>query len=301
MKGWALLACLAGLALPSVARADSAQCIASNEHELALRKQQKLRDALKELVACAAPECPAEIRTECNRRLTELNLALPTVVLGATDAAGNDLSAVKVTMDGVPLTSSLDGRAVTVDPGSHVLKFEAPGQAAVEKTVVIAEGVKDRHVTVVLGGPAAPPIVVPTAPPPASTPPPTSAPSTSSSSGGGVRTAGIAVGVVGVAGVVVASVVGAMAVSKASVAKNECTPSNSGCQGNTTPQAESDMQTASTYANISTGAFAGGGALVAAGVVMIVLGGPKTTTTGWRWTPSLLAHGGGGMMLSGSF
>jgi hypothetical protein len=92
-----------------------------------------------------------------------------------------------------------------------------------------------------------------------------------------------------------------MAVSKASVAKNECTPSNSGCQGNTNPQAESDMQTASTYANISTGAFAGGGALVAAGVVMIVLGGPKTTTTGWRWTPSLLAHGGGGMMLSGSF
>ena len=148
--------------LARTARADEAACFAASEKEITLRKQQKLREAVAELVICAAPACPAEVRTECGRRIVELNAALPTLVLVATDAGGNDVIAVTVTVDGAPFASTLDGRALPIDPGSHVLRFEAPGKAPVEKTIVAREGEKDRHISVVLaaGGAGAGPAVV---------------------------------------------------------------------------------------------------------------------------------------------
>jgi hypothetical protein len=296
--------------LSSAARADDAACIASSERDITLRKQQKLHDAMKELVACAAPACPTEVRAECARRLTELNRALPTVVFTASDAAGNDLSAVTVSLDGVVLVRSLDGRAVSIDPGNHTLRFEAAGQPFVEKTVVIAEGVKDRHVPVVIGARTTPelvptPVVVPAAPPPATgpdSPPhpvvPTSEPSPSvERHGGGVRTAGFVIGGVGAAGVVAASIFGALAITGASHAKSECVGP---CSLNSNPAAHNDMQTASTYATVSTAGFIGGGALLGAGVIMALVGGPARTTTGLVWAPRIAA-GGGSLDLAGSF
>jgi len=310
MRRWQRLAvvgllCVGLTAAPRAVRADEAGCIAATENEVGLRKQQKLRDAMKLLAVCAAPECPAEIRAECSRRLVVANAALPTIVLGATDAAGNDLIAVTVTIDGVPLTRAMDGRALPVDPGSHVLRFESAGKPPVEKTVVIGEGVKDRHVAVVMGAAAAPvvapPAVAPAAPPApvAPLPPPSSPqqppadapPATGSSEGGGVRSVGYVVAAVGLAGVAVGGVFGGLAMSKASSAKGECTGGS--CASNTNPAAHSDMQTASTYATVSTATFIGGGALLATGVVLALAGGAKHPATGLRWSPSLVAHGGG--------
>jgi hypothetical protein len=303
--GWVVLTCAAvGLAgRPGIARADDAACIAAVENEVGLRKQLKLRDALKELAKCAAPACPAEIRNECSRRVVDLNAALPTIVLGVTDAAGNDLAAVMVTMDGVLLTSTIDGRALPVDPGSHTLHFEVAGKPPVDKTVVIGEGVKDRHIAVVVGDKAGAAGVVAAAPPVIVVPSPAgvgaeTASSIHESHGGGMRLAGWAVGGVGVATVVVGSVLGGLAISGSSNAKGECTPS---CAANTNPAAHNDMQTATTLGAASTGTFIAGGALVATGLVMVLVGGPKTSTTGIHWTPTVIAHGGGGLSLSGAW
>ena len=44
---------------------------------------------------------PADVRDECAEHVPQLNAAIPSVVFVAQDAAGNDISAVKVTMDGI--------------------------------------------------------------------------------------------------------------------------------------------------------------------------------------------------------
>jgi hypothetical protein len=315
---WVVAAALLGSAVvgPTSARADDAACIASSEREVLFRKQLRLREALRELVVCTAPACPAEVRTECNRRLTDVNQALPTVVITATDGAGNDLTVVTVKVDGIVLTSSLDGRALPVDPGSHVFTFqaEAAGTPMVQKTYVVGEGIKDRHIEVVLGGapaaavlPVSLPVALPPAPAsasPATGPAPAEAPAASPShpsQGGGARRGGFAVTGVGVVGVAVASVLGGLAISKSSSAKGECVPTGVGCAGNSNPAAQQDMQTASTFAVASTATFIAGGAVAAVGLVMILVGGPTKSTTGLSLSPVLLAHGGGGLGFSGAW
>jgi len=127
------------------------QCLAAAEGALALRRQHKLRDARSELVICSARTCPADVRAECVRRVGEVNAALPTVVFEAKDVAGDDLSAVRVTIDGQPLALVLDGAALAIDPGLHVFVFETPGQQPVRKQFVIREGDRERHERITLG------------------------------------------------------------------------------------------------------------------------------------------------------
>ena len=158
-------------AAESPAAPTTAGCLAAAESSLALRGQHKLREARAHLLVCSAPSCPADVRTECIRRVTELNAAIPTVVFEAKDPAGNDLSDVKVTMDGQPLAERLDGPALTIDPGVHLFVFEAPGQPAVQKKFVIREGDRERRERITLGkAPPSVPAVVVAAPPSAPAP-----------------------------------------------------------------------------------------------------------------------------------
>jgi hypothetical protein len=294
----ALLGSVVTLAAP--ARADEAACIAASETETALRNAGKLQDALKQLAICAAPTCSSEVKAECTKRIAEVKAALPTLVLRATDSAGNDVAAVNVTLDGAPFVSSLDGRPIALDVGTHTLRFQATGKNPVEKTLVVGEGEKDRHVTVMMAeaagptltpgvalvAPALPAPLVP-ATPPAAEP----VPSDASAHGGGVRTAGFVVGGIGVAGVLVGSILGGLAIAKVSSAKGECVPVNN-CNANTNPAATNDMQTAGTFADASTGTLIAGGALAVGGLAMVLWGGAKKEGTAFHVAPTLMAHGG---------
>ena len=73
VSGVALLA--AAAMAPPPAYADDAACFSASENGIGLRKQQKLRAALQQLVLCTAPSCPAEVKAECDRRVVELNAA----------------------------------------------------------------------------------------------------------------------------------------------------------------------------------------------------------------------------------
>jgi len=299
MKGrrgrWWLVGVAAGLlVVPAAARADDAPCIAASENEVALRKQDKLQDALKQLVICAAPSCSTEVQTECRRRLADVKAAIPTVVLRATDTAGNDLVAVDVTLDGVALTSTLNGHALPVDPGSHVLRFTAAGKPTVEKTVVFAEGEKDRRVVVAIGEAEAvvpAPVPVPVVVEPPRPPPPRTGP---------LYITGFIVGGAGVATVVVGAVFGGLAFSKWSSAEKDCNGTGGSCAGNSNPNAASTSRSAGTFADVSTATFIVGGALLATGVTLVLLGRPKSSATALSWSPAPIAHGGG-LGLSGAW
>lgn len=247
-----LTACWFGLvtAVPSAALADDAACVAASESALALRKQGKLHEAIGQLAVCAGAACPDEVKADCTQRIEAVKGDMPTLILGAKDGAGNDVSNAKVTMDGAPLPGALDGQAIALDPGEHTFTFTLAGQPTVEKKLVLRQGERDRHENVVLG-PAA--VAAPPPPPP---PPP------SSWSTG--KTLAIVSGAVGVVGVGLGVIFGAYASSSQSREKSDCSASL--CTSYA--QATEDYNTAKKDATGSTIAFTAGGVLMATGVVL---------------------------------
>lgn len=199
-------------ALPLTAAAadpTTGECLSAYERSIKLRSQHELTAAREQLLICASPSCPEDVRNECASRIAEVSAQLPTLVFEAKDREGNDRVAVTVTMDGAPLVDRLDGSALPIDPGEHDFVFSAEGAPSVTKHVLVREGDKTRHESVVLGPepaePVAPqppePVAAPVVPPPAPVaaptpvhpPPSAAAPATTS------RTVGIVVGAVGVA------------------------------------------------------------------------------------------------------
>jgi|HubBroStandDraft_1064217.scaffolds.fasta_scaffold52585_2 hypothetical protein len=267
------------------ALADDAACINAVEQSLTLRQKGHLHDALKTLAVCADPGCPAELRTECTQRIDSIGLAMPTLVLGAKDGAGNDLYDVKVTMDGAPLLTSLDGRPVAIDPGEHVFLFETVGQPPLEKKLVLREGEKNRPESVVLGPVAAAPTTATAALAPPSPP--------MASSWSTRKTLAIGSGVVGLVGVGLGIAWGEYASSAQSKEKVDC--GSSGCPNR--PQGNEDYNTAQKDATGSTIAISLGAAFIATGAVLWLTAPSNGSATvqaarGLRVVPAVMRSGG---------
>jgi hypothetical protein len=186
--------------------------------------------------------CPSDIRKECVRRVQELSQQIPTIIFGAKDAAGADLSAVRVTMDGEVLAERLEGTALSIDPGEHTFTFETAGRPTVTKTLVIQQAQKDRREVVTFAtttsapSPASSALPSPTpAPLPASIllPATSTNPPTSTASGHGLGTQKIlalAVAGAGVVGIGVGTAFGVAAMSKKNDAQNACSTSSCATQ-----------------------------------------------------------------------
>jgi hypothetical protein len=259
-----------GSALASPAFADDAACIAASEQAIPLRRQGKLHDALKRVAACAAPECPAEVRAECSQRIEAIKREMPTLVLEAKDGAGNDLSAVKVGLDGAPLADTLDGRPLAIDPGEHTFTFEIPGQAPLEKKLVLRQGEKDRRESIAFAAAATPSFWT---------------------TG---RTLGAVSAGLGLVGVGVGVALGLFASSSQRRERADCSPS--ACFSY--PLAVEDYGTAQSQATGATIAFVAGPALVAAGVVLWLTaprgsGAPAASALRITVAPALVGRGRG--------
>jgi hypothetical protein len=232
------------------------ECVAANEQSGPLAQAGKLREARANLVRCSAASCPGVVRDDCIKGALQIDAALPTIVFEARDAAGNDLSAVRVTMDGALLADKLNGTAIEVDPGDHAFAFESAGQR-LEKRLIVHQGEKNRREPVVLGGPAA-------VPPPSDTP--AERPSEGAGGLGTQRVVAIGAGAAGVVGVVVGSVLGLVASSRWQQAKNEC---GAGCALGTPAQA--DASSAHTMAALADVSFTVGAVGLATAAVLWVL------------------------------
>jgi hypothetical protein len=238
-----------------------ADCLAANEASIALRGQHKLRAASAQLVICSATSCPTDIRNECVRRAGAVSAATPTIVFEAKDAAGRDLTAVRVTMDGQALVDRLDGTPIAVDPGEHVFAFEAAGQGPVEERLTVRDGEKDRRERV---------LFVATAPVGGAAAPATDRPA--SAGLGTQRIAAIAAASVGVAGVAVGAIFGIQSASKHDQAQRACPDV---CADQTSVDLWSDAQTAG---NVSTIAFVVGAAGLVGGAILWFTAKPAAGT-----------------------
>jgi hypothetical protein len=167
----------------SPARADEPtkeMCVLASEQAQTLRDEGKLKSARAQLVTCSSSSCPGVVRRDCEKWLTEVDAAQPTVVVGARDPRGNDVPGTHVSLDGVPFADRLDGRPLPVDPGEHVFHYDAPGVLSLDQRAVIRVGEKNRMLTVVLSPTASHATVAP--PPPAAASPAMSPPSAATSS-----------------------------------------------------------------------------------------------------------------------
>jgi hypothetical protein len=260
-------------ALPSLAYGagpTARVCVSANEASGKLVDEQKLRAAREQLLICGQASCPQEVRAECIHQVDEINAHLPTVVFSAKLVSGQDLAAVRVTMDGEVLTDHLDGAPLVVDPGSHTLTFETADEPVIHRTFVFREGEKGRREPIVFGSASA-------------------AGAPAAAGGQTQRIVGVVGATVGAIGIAAGAVLGAFATSEWSKAKNAC-PKETACS----PTAVQESRDTQTYATASTALLVAGGVVLAGGVTVFMLAPKEATTVGLKVGP-------GGLLLGGSF
>src|SRR5271154_3508776 len=91
---------------------DKVACLDASAKGQRYKDTHKLVEARAQLRICAAAQCPAVVQTDCATWLAEVDKAMPGVVVAAKNGSGGDLFDVKVSVDGQPLLSKLDGQAV---------------------------------------------------------------------------------------------------------------------------------------------------------------------------------------------
>lgn len=258
------------------------QCASANESAQTLRHDGKLQASRAQLRVCVSKGCPQVIRDDCAERLTDVEAAMPTIVLAAKGANNADLVNVKVTMDEAPLTERLDGSALEVDPGTHNFELTSAGYAPASVSLVIREGVKRRQ-EMVKFTPLESAATGPTPKPgePKSEPPH----GEEGDTGSGRRTLAYGLAGLGVVGIVVGTYFGLKASSTYDKAFKTC---DKGDPNNCSDEGERQSKDAHSQATISTIGFIAGGALLAGGVVLYLTApksggvsvGPTASTTG---------------------
>jgi hypothetical protein len=214
------------------------------------------------------------ISKECTNLYSEAQASLPSVTIRATDGQGQLLTAVNVYMDGELVAKTLDGRALTLDPGVHEFRFVVEGKPEINNKVLVSEGEKNKVVSVDFPAPMeskeSKPIVV--------TPPP--APAEKS----GPPIAAYVVGGVGVAAAATGGILYWLGSKQYDDAENTCSPNCSQSKADSI-----DLKYNLAYVGFGIG----GAALVTSGVLFLVHGGSKepAPTTGLAVFP--LSHSDG--------
>lgn len=125
---------------------DSLACIHAAEDGQAARDRGEYLKAREILATCTAGACPGIIRRDCSNWLEDVRAATPSIVVIARDAAGRDLASATLTVDGA--AHVLDGSAIELDPGPHVVRVEAAGVA--EQHIVVTAGEKQRSIALTI-------------------------------------------------------------------------------------------------------------------------------------------------------
>jgi hypothetical protein len=150
----------AAWSLPAAAQTppDVDACIAAHEQGQVARKHHKLVDARRAFAVCAVDACPKLARDDCSTWLGEVDALLPTIEIVVTDSSGAAVPSAWCALDGAALDAPLEGRAIAVDAGAHVLHCEADGVAAADRAMAVATGERGRRIEIMLEAPKPPPI-----------------------------------------------------------------------------------------------------------------------------------------------
>lgn len=280
MKSRTFAFALVTLAGPALAD-DKQQCAAAYTDAQSLRDAHKLVEEREKLRVCSQSTCAAFMQKDCTAWLAQVESTLPSIVILAHTATGDSVVDASVTMDGTPLTSRLDGRAIDVNPGVHTFVLTTPQNEQTSVTSVVSEGQRAQQIVVTFGH--APARQQPTPPPP----PEKEAPTAPASSP--LRPIGFVTLGVGVASVVTGSILGLVASATKSSScdqNNVCTPGS--------------ISTLYAEANTSTATLIAGGVLAAVGITFVIVGHPRAhASTALHVAPFVGAATG--LSLTGAF
>jgi hypothetical protein len=261
----------------------------------------KLASAYDHFKTAVETMAPADDRVPfAKQHMAAVEKKVPHLTLNA----GGDFPArARVMRDDVQLGSASFGLALPVDPGTHAVVVSAPGH--VDRRVVVTLKAGDAQtITLKVGevdasAPRSAAVVQVSASTPNATSPGTTSPARGAHDP--KRAIGVAVGVVGVAGLAVGAVAGALVLGKKSIVSDpaHCDQTTYACD-QAGVDAASDGKTLST---VSTVGFIAGGALVVAGVVLFLTGRPSSKSSATRAlvVPEAYAGGGGGLQVVGAF
>ncbi len=139
-----VVAYLSGTLPSAIAGEDAStrQCLSAYEGGQRSRKAGAFSEAKAAFSLCGGPSCPEALHADCSRWLEEVEAAMPTSVFFVVDAeTGAQLPNVRLSIDGgEPVT--LDGRALSFDPGEHSLTFSSPKFQSAKESFTFTEGEK---------------------------------------------------------------------------------------------------------------------------------------------------------------
>lgn len=240
--------CIAASFTASTAVAESPQqqeqCAAAAVRAQNLKDSAKYKAARTELVACGREACSATIRRDCMRWLVEVNEASPSIVVRARDEKNNDISSVRLIVDGETLSETIDGKSIFVDPGPHTIRGELmtgsrvarPEARAAEERVIIQTGEKNRLIELRFS---------------ASSTPSATATTVSSTSSGGVGPLPWLLGGIGVAGLGAAGILAGLGLSDRSDVEAKPCAATSTCSQSDIDRVHTKLLAADITAGVS--------------------------------------------------
>ncbi len=156
---WLILLASFGLMTVDVAHAQAEdvaagkkQCLTQHEQSQILKQSTKLREAREALLMCSRDICPSFVRADCVEWLGQLDRIIPSVVISAKVNKKDEFN-IKVTIDGQVALTRLDGRAIELNPGIHMFRFDLSPWPPIEQQVLMGEGEKNRIINVQFGTP----------------------------------------------------------------------------------------------------------------------------------------------------
>jgi hypothetical protein len=266
-------------------------CATSYEQAQKLKRDGKLKEAREELVVCGSEKCPALLVPYCVQMLHDVDETMPTVIIVAHGVNGEQVQSVRVLVDGMLVAENLDGRAISLNPGKHHMRYELVGSAPVEEDIIVNEGERSRRLepsfaTRPLAGPVASTGASPIAP----------HESAHESSGPGKLPGFVMVGIGG-AGLIVGGVTGGLAIAAKSSLDKEC-HTKADCPA----FAQKDIDRLNTMGIASTVGFVAGSTVAGIGIILAVAlpahhtdaaATSKTATIAPRVEPWVSPLGGG--------
>lgn len=285
----ALVAISAGAALAD--NVTKEQCVDAHSRGQDAKEQGKLSLARKLFLTCAQSSCPGAVQGDCARFADDLSNLQPTIVLVARDGNGNDLPSTTVYIDGALVATTLDGRPIDIDPGSHTLKFQHGTKAEV-LTVVIGSGEKGRTVSAKFGAPT-PSVTAPAKEPASLVSQPARRPTSRTHHPVAAMPIAIAGGGVALIGAAIALYGRSQVPASCSLSTNQCSA----------PPGDPVFQKASDAAGtVNLGIVVGsiGAAALLGGLVWYVAGAETTRESPTQVAP-IVTHESAGLAVSGRF
>jgi len=119
-----------------------AACVTAYKEGQVHRKNGELLSARDDFKVCAQNVCPVVLRKDCGPWLQKVEESIPSIVVNPSSATGKPLSDSRILVDGKAVEPKSPDGTIEMDPGAHVVRVEATGHNAVDRSIKLRTGEK---------------------------------------------------------------------------------------------------------------------------------------------------------------